>query len=258
MDHTFAQPPSLLKLVAHEVRWNLLRCLARSDYRVQDLVNILRLPQNLISYHLKLLRQGQLVSERQSSADEREIFYRLDVEQLQQLYWQTGGMLHPAVTRSPEQTLAHGRQRQQQPLRVLFLCTENSARSQMAEALLRHLSQGMVETFSAGSTPAEQIHPQARECMERMGIEMSQAVPKHLDFFRGQHFDAIITVCDHVHEACPTFPGDPERIHWSIPDPAEVQRTEEEVRAAFEQTALHLTTRLRFLLPLLQHEKGHL
>lgn len=256
MENALAQPPSLLKLAAHEVRWNLLRCLARSDYRVQDLVDRLKLPQNLISYHLKLLRRGQLVSERHSSADEREVFYRLEVERLQQLYWQAGNMLHPAITLSPEQALADEKQRPHQPLRVLFLCTENSARSQMAEALLRHLSHGMVEALSAGSTPAEQVHPQARECMEHMGIDMSQAVPKHLDLFQGQHFDVIITVCDHVHEVCPTFPGDPERIHWSFPDPAETQGTEEQVLAAFEQTSSQLTIRLRFLLTLLSQEKG--
>ncbi|GHO64630.1 ArsR family transcriptional regulator [Ktedonobacter sp. SOSP1-52] len=256
MENALAPPPSLLKLVAHEVRWNLLRCLARSDYRVQDLVDRLQLPQNLISYHLKLLRQGQLVRERHSSADEREVFYRLEVEQLQQLYWQAGDMLHPAITLSPEQALTKKKQRPHQPLRILFLCTENSARSQMAEALLRHLSHGMVEAFSVGSTPAEQIHPQARQCMERMGIDMSLAVPKHLDLFQSERFDAIITVCDSLHEVCPTFPGDPERIHWSVPDPARTQGTEEQVRAAFEQTALQLTTRLRFLLPLLEREKG--
>jgi protein-tyrosine-phosphatase len=265
MSELALSPPSILKLLAHEVRWTLLQCLARSDCRVHDLVEKLTLPQNLVSYHLRQLREGDLVTERRSSADERAVFYRLNVEKIQLLYLEAGTALHPCVTAPlfpvpygtplapfPQQEMTQ----QPQPLRVLFLCTENSARSQMAEALLRHLSDAKVETFSAGSTPAEQVHPQAQGCMERMGIDMSQAVPKHLDLFLGQHFDAIITVCDHVHEVCPTFPGGPERIHWSIADPAERQGTEEEVRAAFEQTALHLTTRLRFLLPLLQREKG--
>ena len=141
-------------------------------------------------------------------------------------------------------------------LRVLFLCTENSARSQMAEALLRHLSQGTVEAFSAGSQPAEGLHPLARRCMERLGIDMSRAVPKHFEVFRGQRFDVIITVCDRVLETCPTFPDDPERIHWSFLDPATVQGSEAEQLRAFEQISLQLTTRIRFLLTLLQRKNS--
>jgi ArsR family transcriptional regulator, arsenate/arsenite/antimonite-responsive transcriptional repressor / arsenate reductase (thioredoxin) len=246
--------PDVLKQVSHEVRWNLLQLLSHSDYRVQDLVGKLQLPQNLISYHLKQLRQGQLVTERRSSADERFIFYSLDVERFQGLYLAAGSTLHPAVTggtvpQLPDELGAHV------PLRVLFLCTENSARSQMAEALLRHLSHGTVEAFSAGSIPAAQVHPLARRCMEERGIDMSQAVPKHFEMFLGQPFDAIVTVCDRVMESCPTFPGDPERVHWSFLDPATIQGTEAEQFRAFEQTGEQLTTRLRLLLTLLERKK---
>lgn len=247
--------PDVLKLASHEVRWHLLQLLAHSDYRVQDLVGKLQLPQNLVSYHLKQLRQGQFVTERRSSADERSIFYSLDVEHFQSLYLAAGETLHPAVAvamvpKSQDESAM------QVPCRVLFLCTENSARSQMAEALLRHLSQGTVEAFSAGSQPAEHIHPQARRCMEEHGIDMSHAVPKHFEEFLGQQFDAIITVCDRVMETCPTFPGDPERIHWSFLDPASVRGTEAEQLRAFEQTALQLTSRLRLLLTLFARKKS--
>jgi protein-tyrosine-phosphatase len=126
----------------------------------------------------------------------------------------------------------------------------------MAEALLRHLSHGTVEAFSAGSKPAEHIHPLARRCMEEHGIDMSHAVPKHLEVFEGQQFDAIVSVCDRVMESCPTFPGDPERIHWSFLDPATVQGTEAEQLRAFEQTSLQLATRLRLLLTLLARKKN--
>ena len=247
--------PGVLKLVAHDIRWNLLQLLAHSDYRVHDLVRMLKLPQNLVSYHLKQLRQGQLVTERRSSADERSVFYSLDVELFQGLYLTAGEMLHPAVTAMavPER---QDDMRVSVPRRVLFLCTENSARSQMAEALLRHLSRGTVEAFSAGSIPAPQIHPLARRCMEKRGIDMSQAVPKHFETFVGQRFDVIVTVCDRVMESCPTFPGDPERIHWSFLDPATVQGTEAEQLRAFEQTALQLTTRLRLLLTILERKQS--
>lgn len=254
MEDGLVQPPNVFKLVAHVVRWNLVQHLARSDYRVQDLVEKLKLPQNLVSYHLKQLRQGKLVTERRSHADERSVFYSLDLEHLQMLYRAAGETLHPVMTADFTASLPQRMNGSQPPARVLFLCTENSARSQMAEALLRHLSHGAVEAFSAGSMPAEQIHPLARRCMEEHGIDMRRQYPKHFEFFRGQHFDAVITVCDRVLESCPTFPDDPERIHWSFLDPATVQGTETEQLHAFEQTSLQLSMRIRFLLTLLERK----
>jgi protein-tyrosine-phosphatase len=91
--------------------------------------------------------------------------------------------------------------------------------------------------------------------MENMGIDMHQAAPKHFRVFEGQVFDAVITVCDHVVEVCPTFPDDPERVHWSFFDPASVQGTEDEQYHAFEQTALQVATRIRLFLPLLTQKK---
>lgn len=256
MDNQLVVLPDVLKLAAHSVRWNLLQLLAYSDYRVLDLVERLNLPQNLVSYHLKQLRQGQLVTERRSSADERSVFYSLDIERFQRLYLSAGEMLHPAITAAmaPHQQDATG---EHPGLRVLFLCTENSTRSQMAEALLRQMSHETINVFSAGSIPAPQIHPLARRCMEEHGIDMNRAVPKHFEVFLGQPFDVIVTVCDRVVELCPTFPGEPERVHWSFLDPASVQGTECEQLRAFERTALQLTTRIRFLLIFLQGKKNN-
>ena len=90
--------------------------------------------------------------------------------------------------------------------------------------------------------------------MEHTGLDMSQARPKHFDAFRGQHFDAIVTVCDRVREVCPVFPDDPERIHWSFPDPALVDGPEETRYRVFEQTSLQLATRIRLLITLLEKE----
>ncbi|GER89512.1 ArsR family transcriptional regulator [Dictyobacter vulcani] len=250
-----AHPPGVLKLVAHEIRWAVLRELARSDYRVQELVERLQIPQNLLSYHLRKLREGQLVTERRSSADEREVYYRLDLEQFQASYLAAGSLVHPALTTLMENVPLSESPSRLPALRVLFLCTENSARSQMAEALLRHLSHGEIEAYSAGSQPAVKVHPLARRVMEQMGIDMRQAVPKHFQVFEGQDFDAMVTVCDRVVESCPTFPDDPERVHWSFRDPASVQGTEAEQLQAFEQTAQQLITRIRSLLPQLAHKK---
>lgn len=251
-------PPSVLKLVAHEIRWAVVRELACSDYRVAELVERLELPQNLLSYHLRKLREGHLVTERHSSADEREVYYRLDVEQFQERYLAAGSLVHPAVTVFLEPAFPRPSLSPPVSRRVLFLCTENSARSQMAEALLRQMSQGEVEAESAGSHPAPQIHPLARHVMEQRGIDMSHAKPKDVQQFEGQRFDAIVTVCDRIRESCPTFPDDPEQVHWSLPDPASVQGEEAEQLHAFEQTAQQLTTRIHFLLPLLARKKSHL
>lgn len=256
MDGLLIPPPEVFKLAGHSIRWSVLTRLARSDYRVQELVAFLQLPQNLVSYHLRQLRAGNLVTERKSSADERSIYYSLDLEQFQALYVQAGSQLHPALANG---LIDPGVENQQgcvdlPPLRVLFLCTENSARSQMAEALLWHLSHGTIEVCSAGSQPAERVHPFAKRLMESRGLDMSQARPKHFGEFAGQQFDAIVTVCDRVREVCPVFPDDPERIHWSFPDPALVEGSEETRSYAFEQTSLQLATRIRLLIPLLERD----
>ena len=137
-----------------------------------------------------------------------------------------------------------------QSLRVLFLCTGNSARSQMAEALLRQLSHGRIDVFSAGSLPQPRVHPVAIATLkERYGIDPGDLHPKSLDRFLGEHFDYVITVCDRAAESCPVFPGDPERIHWSFEDPAAVHGDEAQ-RRAFEIVANGLAGRFRIWLAL--------
>ena len=132
------------------------------------------------------------------------------------------------------------------PLRVLFLCTGNSARSQMAEAILRHLSGGRVDVVSAGSDPRPEIHPLAREAVrETYGLEMTGQRPKPVQDFLGTRFDSVITVCDRAAESCPTFPGAREIVRWSLPDPAEATGGESDRRRAFEDAAGDLVRRIR-------------
>jgi arsenate reductase len=131
-------------------------------------------------------------------------------------------------------------------MRVLFVCTGNSARSQIAEAFLRKLTNGRVEVHSAGSQPKEEIHPMARDASRNVfGAEMTGQFPKSLDRFTGQQFDYVISVCDRANASCPVFPGDTERIHWSLEDPAEADGSEDEKRRAFEKTAADLLRRIR-------------
>ena len=127
--------------------------------------------------------------------------------------------------------------------RVLFLCTHNSARSQMAEGLLRHLSNGQVAAFSAG-TQATQVRPEAIAVMAELGMDISQQTSKTMDRFLSEPFDEVITVCDQANEACPFFPNAGNRRHWSIVDPAGVTGTEHERLAAFRSARDALRERI--------------
>jgi ArsR family transcriptional regulator, arsenate/arsenite/antimonite-responsive transcriptional repressor / arsenate reductase (thioredoxin) len=207
----------------------------------------------LISYHLKQLLTHKLVSERRSAADGRDIYFSLRLDQLRQVYLASGLALHPGMgDTGPEAQVLQPIANQPQA-RVLFLCTHNSARSQMAEALLRHHSQGQIDVHSAGNEPSE-IHPLAIRAMAERGISLDGQRSKHLSEFLGQHFDYIVTVCDIAREACPVFPDDPEQIHWSFADPSAITDREARVRA-FERTATELTTRINYLLLLIRRQQ---
>ena len=116
--------------------------------------------------------------------------------------------------------------------RVLFLCTHNSARSQMAEGLLRHLAGDRFDAYSAG-TEATHVRPLAIRVMAEVGVDISGQESQTLDRYLGQPFDAVITVCDHANEACPVFVGAKERLHWSFPDPSHAEGTEDERLAVY-------------------------
>jgi ArsR family transcriptional regulator, arsenate/arsenite/antimonite-responsive transcriptional repressor / arsenate reductase (thioredoxin) len=134
------------------------------------------------------------------------------------------------------------------PVKVLFLCTGNSARSQMAEALANARSGGVLRAYSAGSQP-KPLHPNALRVMrEEHGLDLTPHVSKHLDVFVDRRFDWVISLCDRVREVCPQFPGHPETIHWSIANPAEGEADDDATYPLFQQTAAELATRIGFLL----------
>ena len=136
-------------------------------------------------------------------------------------------------------------------MRVLFLCTENAARSQIAEALLRDMSKGTMEVVSAGSRPAAEVHPMARDAIRTMlGHDVSDLHPKPLTRFTGQSFDYVITVCDASAEHCPVFPGDPEQIHWSFENPVAVRGDTDARAHVFHKVATEIAARLRIWLAL--------
>jgi arsenate reductase (thioredoxin) len=116
--------------------------------------------------------------------------------------------------------------------RVLILCTGNSARSQMAEGLLKHLAGDRFEVHSAGTKPGS-VRPEAIAVMKEIGIDISGSRSKHVDEFSGESFDYVLTVCDNAAENCPVYPGHANRIHHSFEDPASVQGAEEDRLSAF-------------------------
>jgi protein-tyrosine-phosphatase len=149
--------------------------------------------------------------------------------------------LHPGLRLAPVPAAAPVRR-----CRVLFLCTGNSARSPVAEALLRQRAD-QVEVVSAGSHP-KPLHPNAVRVLRNYGIELAGRAPRHLSGCERQRFDYVITLCDRVREVCPEFPGPAEQVHWSIPDPGAPGGTDEDTYPAFERMAAELETRIGFLL----------
>lgn len=256
-----------LKLIAHDVRWQILQALAESDLQVQEITRRLEQPQNLVSYHLQKLKRAGLVVENHSQADGRSVYYHLNAARVQRELQAVGGALLPL-------TLAGSRADSSRtgPLRVLFVCTHNSARSQMAEGLLRAWGGERVRAFSAGSDPRP-VHPLAVQAMQEKNIDIRAQRAKGFDAVlpeavlpdavwketaasdattpsgdAWEPFDYVITVCDRARETCPTFPGHPVSIHWSIPDPAAVQGTAEEQQLAFRAAAEQLAQRIQNFL----------
>ena len=137
-----------------------------------------------------------------------------------------------------------------QPMRVLFLCTHNSSRSQMAEGLLHTRGGAAYEVFSAGTEPRV-VHPLAIKVMQEIGIDISDHRAKSLEEFRDQPpMDLVVTVCDEAAEACPYFPNARHQVHWGFPDPSRVEGSEEERLAAFRHIRDLIATRIRQFLGL--------
>lgn len=240
-----------LTALADEQRWSIVQELSRSDRKVSELTELVGRPQNLVSYHLANLRDAGIVSSRRSSADGRDTYYRLDVQRCGELLGEVGTSIQPALRLGmvrPTLSRSHGRK----PT-VLFLCTGNSSRSQMAEAFIERDSDGAIRARSAGSAP-KPLHPNAVRVMAERGIDISSRKSKHLDRFVNASFDRVITLCDKVREICPEFPGAATKAHWSLADPAAGDGGYE----AFVRTADELESRLPFLIDelVLSSERG--
>jgi protein-tyrosine-phosphatase/DNA-binding transcriptional ArsR family regulator len=248
------EPPAVLGLLADPLRWQLVSELACSDRRVGELVALTGKPQNLVSYHLRELRHAGLVSSRRSSFDGRDTYYRLHADHCGEQLQTAAAALQSSlrlVPSLPTTTPPTGRR-----TRVLFVCTGNSARSQMAAALLDDRAGRSFQARSAGTHP-KSLHPLAVQVMAERGIDISGNPTKHLRRYARSHFDWLITLCDKAREVCPDFPGGPSTAHWSMADPAADGADNEESVAAFERTAAELVERIDQLIArALTHQGG--
>jgi protein-tyrosine-phosphatase len=236
-------PPEVLGLLSDPLRWRLVVELGRSDRRVGELVQLVEKPQNLVSYHLGELRKAGIVIARRSSADGRDVYYRADLARCRDLLMEASRSIHPGLSLVPSDP-GTGATR---AAKLLFLCTGNSARSQIAEALVEHRSGGRIAARSAGSHP-KPLHPNAVRVMAERGIDIAGRPTKPLTRFTRQRFDRVITLCDKVREVCPEFPGEPIAAHWSIADPASSGDTDEATFPAFQRVADEIDGRVGLLL----------
>lgn len=259
------------RALADEARLGIVQLLVLGDLRSGEIGERIHLPANALAYHLKRLRLAGLVQDRRSSADARDVYYHLDLDRIAARYAEVGLALHPGIIPgivpsdnmasparqslareqtgdTPEETAVTALSTR--PLRVLFLCTHNSARSQLAEGILRRMGGEHVEAYSAGSEPTG-VHPETIALLREMGADPARHTAKSLERYRGQSFDYVITVCDRVREVCPSFAGDPTQAHWSFPDPLELDDPEQR-RRMMRTIATELQTRIRYLL-LLPH-----
>jgi arsenate reductase (thioredoxin) len=141
------------------------------------------------------------------------------------------------------------------PIRVIFVCTGNSARSQMAEAILRRDGGPSFEVVSAGVDPRG-VHPLTVRTLAKAGIDIAGARSKAVAEFVGQPFDYVITVCDRARESCPYFPGGRETLHWGFDDPAEAEGTETERLAVFERVMAEIAHRIKTFIPLAERSRA--
>jgi ArsR family transcriptional regulator, arsenate/arsenite/antimonite-responsive transcriptional repressor / arsenate reductase (thioredoxin) len=235
--------PAAVWLLGHDIRWRLAQELSHSDHRVSELVEAVGERQNLVSYHLGLLRRAGMVSERRSSHDSRDVYYSLNLGGVRVGLDQALAGLHPALTVPRLETTSAAAKARRQP-RLLFVCTGNSARSQLAEAIARDLARGTAAVFSAGPKPAG-VHPMTLTVLKELGLPSDNLRSKSIEEV-GVHFDFVITLCDVAREDCPPFPS---VIHWSLPDPARLGDSRRELRQAFKRTAEELRLRITYLLP---------
>jgi protein-tyrosine-phosphatase/DNA-binding transcriptional ArsR family regulator len=238
-----ASSPPVLGALAHDLRWTIISMLVPGDLRTGEIVERTGQAPSLVSYHLARLRDAGLVTAARSSADGRDSYHSVDLDALGQAISGAAQRIHPGLLGPPEPSSGTRR-----PVRVLFICSGNGARSPMAEGWLNHLGAGQVTAQSAGVTPAP-LSPLAVAAMAEHGVDIAGHQPTALGSFTHDSFHRVITLCDRAREDCGELPATAAAVHWSIPNPAQAHPPDLE---AFRAAARVLRTRIHYLLPLLQ------
>lgn len=258
-----------LSALAHEARLRVFRALVVAGHHgltPGDLVDKLSIAPNTLSFHLKELSNAELVSQERQG---RSVLYRAAIPTMNNLLAYltenccegVACMPMQALTPNPLTTVSVNTMTEMtKPLNVLFLCTHNSARSILAEALLNDMSPLRFKAYSAGSSPRDnqQPNPLGLHVLQNAGVSTEGLRSKSWDEFAtpdAPQMDLIITVCDNAAgEVCPIWPGHPATAHWGYPDPSEGEGTDEEKLEAFKQTMFMIRRRLEILTNL-PHEK---
>lgn len=244
-----AASPPVLGVLAHDLRWTIVSLLVPGDLRTGELVERTGQAPSLVSYHLARLRDAGLVSARRSAADGRDSYHALDLDALGRAVAGAAATIHPGLLAGHPASPPAASDGPRDSVRVLFICSGNSARSPMAEGWLNYLGGSVVVAGrSAGVTPAP-LHPLAVTAMAEHGVDISghQATP--VTAFASDTFTRVVTLCDRAREDCAGLPPAAAAVHWSIPNPAQAHPPDLD---AFRATARELRSRICYLLPVLQ------
>ena len=249
-------------VLADPQRLHILDLIINGIHCSSGIVARLGLTPNLVSHHLKVLREAGLVDIERDPADRRWIYYIPNIQQLTEIQFQLSYLLHPAriQARAAECGPSQGAQpyippdhltiEKEHPMtnkaKIIFLCTGNSARSQMAEAFMKKYAGDLFEVHSAGIEP-KGVNPYTVRVMEEAGIDISGYQSKGVRQYLGHvNFGYVVTVCDHAEENCPTvFLTQGKHLHWSFEDPAAFQGTEEQTLQKFSQVRDQIEKRIK-------------
>lgn len=234
----------LLKLLAHDLRWAIVKSLATTDMRVGEIVAGVQQPTNLVSYHLKKLRDGNVVNAHRSNADARDVYYALDFDRVRDALKLVG----TSVSLFPQGLT------QELPIRIVFVCTDGSLRSRMAAAIAyklnEQLDQNCIESYIGGITLAP-LHPETAHILRLLDLDVHHTPLRHIDEFNSDNVDYAITVCDQVRDMYPAFQPDLKRMHWSIPPPAPMQDPEAR-QSAYRETYKLIEDRIVYFINSIQ------
>jgi ArsR family transcriptional regulator, arsenate/arsenite/antimonite-responsive transcriptional repressor / arsenate reductase (thioredoxin) len=234
----------LLKLLAHDLRWAVVKSLATTDMRVGEIVAGVQQPTNLVSYHLKKLRDGNVVNAHRSNADARDVYYTLDFDRVREALKLVGKSVSLFSQGLPANL----------PVRIVFVCTDGSLRSRMAAAIAYKLNEQLegnyIESYIGGLTLAP-LHPETAHILRQLNLDVHHTPLRHIDEFNTDNVDFAITVCDQVRDMYPAFPPDLKRMHWSIPPPSPMQDPEAR-QEAYRETYKLIEDRIVYFIESLQ------